>query len=58
MLALNLRNIIPHKCFTMDLILHLLNTYDLLDNHLQPYLSQMMKHALTQLSQSQVESWI
>jgi hypothetical protein len=50
MLTINLKNIAPHQCFLMNLILHLFNTYDFLDVHLQPYLSQLMQTAVDKLS--------
>ena len=58
MLALNLKNLAAHQCFLMDLILHLFNTYDFLDTHLQPYLSQLMQTAVDNLTMLSLERWI
>lgn len=46
MSAFNINNIVPHKCFTMNIILHVLNSYDLLEPHTQPYLTALMENAL------------
>jgi len=58
MLALNLKNLAPYPCFHIDLILHLFNSYDFLDTHYQPYLSQLMQTAVDNLTMLSLDRWI
>ncbi len=58
MLALNLQNLAPYPCFHIDLILHLFNTYDFLDIHFQPYLSQLMQTVVDYLTMLSLDRWI